>query len=259
MWSADAVDVVAPLGSHLETNVHGIEVQTPNENTQKNGHGNDVVADKSHTEKNAHGNDVPVQAAEGQQIEAQKIEAARIEAAQIEATQIDAAKAEAARLEAAKAAEKRPDLIEEWQFGVIDDIFNSAGKLSIGAAMRGMKQGVDEIVAMVQPEAAAVGSVAVAQGMASLATGQSAQGDALDGASARVADEAGEPLVARKPAVVIELPSDTVKILASMKNDSAMSFVFQDADRGQVLGTGAQHGIAFRQDGGQRVAASASV
>jgi len=253
MWPADAVDVVVPLGSHLETNVHGIEVQTPNENTQKNGHGNDVVADHSHTEKNAHGNDVPVQAVEGQQIEAQKIEAARIEAAQIEATQIDAAKVEAARLEAAKAEEKRPDLIEEWQFGVIDDIFNSAGKLSIGAAMRGMKQGVDEIVSLVQPEAAAaVGAVAVAQGMATLAGSQSAQGEGMGG-------EASEPVVARKPAVVIELPRDTVKMLASMKNDSAMSFVFQDADRGQVLGTGAEHGIAFRQDGGQRAAASASV
>ncbi len=237
------------IGNHMETNVHGIQVKTADPDTEKNVQGNDVkVADKD-----GH--------LEAQQLEAKQIEAKQVEVRQIEAVQqqTDAGRIEATRLEqeAEEAKKKGPQLIEESQFGLIDDIFNSAGKFSIGAAMRGVKQGVDAVSELVNPQVAELASAGIIA-KATDALAQNAPEPAQALAAALPVEPKVETAVAArvKPEVVIVLPSDVVKVLAEMKDNKSLDFSYQKADRGQVLGTGAQHGISAKVDMGQQQSAA---
>ena len=49
------------------------------------------------------------------------------------------------------------------------------------------------------------------------------------------------------PSPVIVLPAEIGKLLQSMRDDPRLSFKYELADRGQVLGTGAQHGVSANQ------------
>lgn len=228
---ADTLEPVT-VGNHMETNVHGIHVRTPD----------------ADTEKNVQGNDVPLQDQE---------KATQAEAARVEALRRDAAKVEAEAEEARK-KEQGPGLIEEEQFGLFNDIFAGAGKLSIGAAMRGLKQGVEDAVSFVRPAA-----VALTPEMEAVRRQQMV--DETDFWSPRkpepmaveaMPEKEVVKAVAKKPkpSTVIVLPSEMVKLVRQMKENPDLTFAYQAADRGQVLGTGAEHGIANRVDRVQQVA-----
>lgn len=177
--------------------------------------------------RNAQGNEVPAEESDAERSEAGKTDAQQLEARQIEAQQIGAEPQESPPAQA-------PGLIQEAQFQLLNDIFASAGTLSLGAALRGVKEGLTQAAALANP-ADAAGAAKAEEAPAAAA-------------AAEPPPEAESARAATAPAVVLTLPPEAVKLLAEMKHNRALDFAYQEADRGQVLGTGAQHGITLRPE-----------
>lgn len=119
-------------------------------------------------------------------------------------------------------------LIHASQFQLLNDIAEGP-RVPLGAMMRGMRAAADD--------------------------------KAVEPVKDEVKAEERAPVVAApqkrsEPVTVIELPKAAFQAVQAMHQDAALSFSFQGADRGAVLGTGAQHGITLSRPTGTQLGAS---
>ncbi|NBO18001.1 MAG: hypothetical protein EBV03_02025 [Proteobacteria bacterium] len=217
----------APENSHTEVSIHGQAVLVANDGTLKHVHGNDVREEDLMLDKSVHGTLLQMQGAAQQ------------------------------ALSESVAQDNGTQLISDSQFGAMHDIVEGPRK-SIGALMRGVKAAEPEVAATAEAvQLKADGATADAPAAEKVKSPETEKVATEEKTAMQPAEKAAKP--ARKPSEpvkVIELPTLAFQAVRAMHNDTSLDFTFQAANPGIVLGTGAQHGINFKQPLGPKVAAA---